>query len=80
MRDKSATSHETSIDIPGEEIDGPMILWLGDEKEAALTNYFQEHLDSEPGWYWIISFLTPRGPFDTSKEAYDDFNDYWSCK
>jgi hypothetical protein len=55
-----------------------LVCWLGDDTEVGLTQYYEI---KEVGWYWMISeFLPAHGPFNTSKEAYDDCCHYISEK
>jgi hypothetical protein len=70
--DKTATSHETALDEQEPEV---IIVWLGDEKEQALNEYFEGFIPTV-GWYWILSILPPKGPFETSKAAFDGYTSY----
>ena len=79
MRDINETSYETPLgDLPEDTL--VMICWLGDDKEPNLTKIFEGHLDKGIGWYWILPYLFPVGPFDTSTEAHNDFTQYISEK
>lgn len=76
MRDVTANSHETPIDLDEDEVSkqGFVIVWLGDKKERNLTDYFNV---SETGWYAIgDNALLPFGPFDTSEQAFNAFRAY----
>jgi hypothetical protein len=76
MRDVTANSHETPLDLSDEAVNELefIVAWLGDEKEANLTTYFGV---KSVGWYAIASnALLPWGPYNTSKEAYDSFKAY----
>jgi hypothetical protein len=76
IADPFANSHETPIDEKEPEV---VVVWLGDEKEKALTEFFEGFIP-RVGWYWILFVLPPHGPFSTSKEAKDDYDSYMAEK
>lgn len=80
MRDKTANSHETPMDLPDEEVAKLdfLVVWLGDDKEANISRYFGIN---NPGWYVAFTdALYPLGPFNTSKEAHDGWFKYLAEK
>lgn len=70
--DPFANSHETPMDEAEPEV---VVVWLGDEREKALTEFF-EGLIPSVGWYWVLSILPPKGPFKTSRDAFEAYKSY----